>query len=138
MKGVSLIFEQVLLFMIGVSIFMAMFYSFTSYQNHYMSVGASDQIDQVKNLIAANIMEVSNLPLDAVSTRTINIPGSVSGEYYKIILSSGGLNISTYDGKITRSLPLGGINETYNLSGETTSKSLKIVIYKTADRIIIQ
>ena len=58
MKGQTLVFEQVLLFSLGVVILITSFALFIMYQNFYLSKTTQDQVTQVKEYILSHIVEL--------------------------------------------------------------------------------
>ena len=48
-KAQSVIFEQVILFGIGVAIFIICFAIFNIYQNYFMTISLNDQLGQMKS-----------------------------------------------------------------------------------------
>jgi hypothetical protein len=92
LSGQSLVFEQVLLFGIGVAIFVALFAVFTMYQNYFASVNLNNQLDEVKDLIVSNIMKLVEKG-NVTAYVSMDIPRSALGRFIiykkenKIILS---------------------------------------------------
>lgn len=133
LKGQVLVFENVLIFALGVTIFLLCYSTFTVYHSYFADTAVNDQIIKVKEFLVSNILLVSER--EGNSTVTLNIPKRVGGEEYIIHLSRYGLNVTT--GSRYRFSSLFGLNRTFHLSGKTASLKGKITIYKRGGRIII-
>lgn len=92
-KGQILVFENVLIFTIGVTIFIMSFAVFSIYQTQFTYQGTSDQMGQIRDYITSSILMVAEKPAD--SSVTLQIPKTISGEPYEIILSPEGLNVTS-------------------------------------------
>jgi len=134
LKAQGLIFEQVLLFAIGVFIFIVCFGVFASYQDYFLSVGINDQLENVKNLIVFNILKLSEKE-NTNSHIILPISKKAGDEAYKAVLSENGLNVTSLASGISKFSNLYGLNESFNLSGRVVSTAGKIVIYKTENEI---
>jgi hypothetical protein len=135
MKAQSLIFEQVLLFAVGVFIFVVCFAIFTSYQDYFLSVSVNDQLEEVRNLIVFNILKLSEKGDEVESSITLPISKNVGSEGYKVELSGNGLNVTSIISGISKFSNLYGLNESFELNGRAMSTSGRIIIYKTEKRI---
>ena len=132
------VFEQVLLFAIGVMIFLASFAAFSAYQNYYVNMGNSDQLIQVREYIAYAVFKTSELGDDIESYTTLDIPRTIGGETYVIELSENGLVITTIPSDEKSHAGLYGLNETFQfLESKVISSAGKVVLYKNGDKIII-
>jgi len=133
-KGQMLVFEQVLMFSIGVAIMIMAFALFTMYQNYYTSSTASDQMTEVKEYVLSSIIKACES--EANVTMILTIPKTVSNSFYKISLSNAGLNItlepSSGSGDFS---PLYGLNETFVFSGMAISDMGKVVVYKNGNLV---
>ena len=133
-KGQMLVFEQVLMFSIGVAIMIMAFALFTMYQNYYTSSTASDQMTEVKEYVLSSIIKACES--DANVTMILTIPKTVSNSFYKISLSNAGLNVtlepSSGSGDFS---PLYGLNETFVFSGMAISDMGKVVVYKNGNLV---
>ena len=139
MKAAATIFERVMLFMVGVIIFIACFAIFSNYQSYFLEISTEDQLDNVGNHITTNIIKIAEKKNVTEAKISIKIPPRVGNEAYIIRLSSTGLNITTAVSLQSRSFRLYGLNESYSLGGDSiisTSVS-EILIYKKANRIIL-
>jgi len=138
-KGQTLVFEQVLLFTIGIAIFIASFALFSMYQSSYLSVMRWDQLKAVKEYTVSNIIEVSKKH-EFESTVLLEIPKRIGNDYYRLTMSPNGLNISFLTGneRDYDSSSLYGLNSSYNLSGSVTSDRGKVIIYKKGNSITLQ
>ncbi|MCX6818016.1 MAG: hypothetical protein NTU57_04100 [Candidatus Aenigmarchaeota archaeon] len=134
-KGQMLVFEQVLMFTIGVTIMIMAFALFTMYQNYYTSSTASDQMTEVKEYVLSSIIKACE-NRDANVTMILTIPKTVSNSFYKISLSNAGLNVtlepSSGSGDFS---PLYGLNETFVFSGMAISDLGKVVVYKNGNLV---
>lgn len=135
-KGQTLIFEQVLLFGISVAIFLICFGVFNVYQNFFLSVGNTNQLDEVKEWITANILKVASKE-DATSFLIVPIPRYVGDAVYQIELKNEGLEVKNLLTNAIKSSSLYTLNETFALSGKTTSIKGKITIKKEGKQIIV-
>jgi hypothetical protein len=136
-KGVSLIFEQVMLFLIGIMIFLACFSIFRSYEYHFSNSIMNEHLEEVSDWVVSNIMGFSRE--DGVnSTLRVTVPELVGNEHYKINLTQSGLNITTLQSGRTIFSPLARINRTFSLDGAfSTVHGSEFVIYKRGTQIII-
>jgi hypothetical protein len=135
-KGQSLIFEQVMLFGISVSIFLILFSVFSVYQKIYLDVGSLNHLDEVKEWISANILKIAEKK-ESTSFLIIPVPRYMGDSVYEIRLEESGLtvrNILTDDEKVSS---LYTLNRTFSLSGTVNSIKGKITIKKEGNKIII-
>jgi hypothetical protein len=131
-----LVFEQVLLFMLGVAIFLVCFVSFNSYSAYFVEAGNIDQIEQVSNYIAYGIVKLSLEDRTASSYYTLSVPGSIGGEMYRVNLTAAGLNVTTAQTFRYRFTGLYGLGLTTQLvNSETVSQSGVVVLYKNGNQI---
>lgn len=135
MKAQVLIFEQVMLFVIGVGIFVVCFVVFITYQDYFLSVSVNDQLENVRNLISFNILKLSEKEDEVESFITLPISKNVVGEAYKIELSENGLNVTSLVSGISKFSNLYALNESFNFSGKVVSTVGRIIIYKKEKRI---
>lgn len=136
LSGQSLIFEQVLLFGIGVAIFIALFITFAMYQNYFAAVNLHNQLDEVKDVVAFNIMKVIEKE-NVTAHATLEIPREISDEGYEITLSNSGLVVTSLVSGVTKYSSLYGLNETYNMTGSVMSVFGRFIIYKKENKIIL-
>jgi hypothetical protein len=134
-KGQILVFEQVLIFGIAITIFITSFALFAMYQNYYVSSSVQDQLTGVKEYVLSNIIKICEKD-DMNSSVVLPIPRIIGNNYYRISLNSTGLTVSM-EGNISDFSPLYGLNEMYNFSGMVVSDLGKIVIYKYSNLIYI-
>jgi hypothetical protein len=129
-----LVFEQVLMFSIGVAIMIMAFALFTMYQNYYTSATASDQMTEVKEYVLSSIIKACES--DANVTMILTIPKTVSNSFYKISLSNAGLNVTLEPPSGSGDFsPLYGLNETFEFSGMVISDLGKVVVYKNGNLV---
>jgi cell division protein FtsL len=137
-KGQTLVFEQVLLFTIGVVILIISFALFLMYQNFYMTETTQDQITQVKEYVLSNIVTLCKNS-DINSSIVLTVPETIGNSLYRVSLSNEGLNVSLEpSGSISDFSTIYGLNETFSFGGMVVSNAGKIVIYKREKSIIIQ
>jgi hypothetical protein len=137
-KGQILVFEQVLIFSIGVVILITSFALFTMYQNYYTSSSSMDQLTQVKEYVLSNIIMVCEK--EANSTVILSIPKTIGNNFYKIRLSPAGLNVTLESGTAIGTgdfSPLYGLNATFDFSGMVISDLGKVVIYKNGNAVVL-
>ena len=133
-KGQMLVFEQVLMFTIGVAIMIMAFALFTMYQNYYTSSTASDQLTEVKEYVLSSIIKACES--EANVTMILTIPKTVSNSFYKMSLSNAGLNVTLEpSGGSGDFSPLYGLNETFVFSGMAISDLGKVVVYKNGNLV---
>lgn len=140
-KGQSRVFEQVLLFGIGVAIFIACFSFFQIYQTEYTRTSMDDQLRGVRDTLYNHILEMS---LNEVinSSVVLRIPKRIGGEEYTVTVDDDDITIRTIiSGKVV-SMSLQMISSAhggkYSLSGESRSSGGEIIIYKRGYNIIIE
>ena len=136
LSGQSLIFEQVLLFAIGIAVFLALFSVFTIYQIYFSNISLNNQMDEIKNIIVSDIMKLTYKG-NATATTTIEVPRDISNEGYIINLTSRGLSLKSMVSDTEKFSPLYGLNETYEMSGSVMSLMGRVIIYKIEDKIIL-
>ena len=134
MKAQSTIIEQVLLFAISVVIFIMCFAVFMGYQDYFLSIGINDQLENTRNLIALNIIRLSEKGL-ADSSITIPISKNAGNEPYKIELSENGLNVTSLFSGVSKVSSLYGLGESFGFDGKAVSTAGRVVIYKKENEI---
>ncbi|MEM5871778.1 MAG: hypothetical protein QW051_02815 [Candidatus Aenigmatarchaeota archaeon] len=127
-KGQILVFEQVLLFVIGVAVLISTFSLFILYQNFYLTTASEDQLNQVKEYIFSNIVRLTKTKANA--SLVLNIPKTISNRYYKISLTNAYLNLSLEPNDAYTLSSLSALNESFNFSGRVISTNGKVVLYK--------
>lgn len=135
-KGVTLIFEQVMLFAISVAIFLVSFSVFSLYQGFYISVAHDNQLDETKEWISTSILKVAEKG-GANSSLVVPLPRQIGDAIYEISLSDEGLTLRNLLTNTTKFSTLYGLSQTFSLSGTLTSDKGKITIKKEGDQIII-
>jgi len=135
-KAQAIIFENVLIFTIGVAIFIVCYAVFNIYQYTYFGpIGTADHLEGTADYIASYILLLAENP-GVNSSLEINIPISAGPEQYNIKLSSNGLNLTTASG-MSRTSPLFGLNRSFVLTGEVTSAEGRITLKKRGNQISI-
>jgi hypothetical protein len=137
-KGVSIIFEQVLLFLIGVIIFLVSFSTFRSYEYYFGESIMTNQLNEVNEWVVSNIIAMSEKERTVNTTLRIKVPQMVGNELYEVRLTQEGLNTTTLDSRRSIFSPLIGVNQSYFLMGGfSTLHGNEFVIYKRGNKIII-
>ena len=126
-KGQSFIIEFILFFMISFSLFVTIGYYFYSQNEYFKRRVGSDTAELINDLVSVDILRgLSCKGCDEVSIKE-DIPSRIGGFYFRIELNEKGLNTSLYSGKgFSKQNPLFNLNESFSLSGSTTSEN-KIV-----------
>ena len=139
MKGVSLVFEQVLLFMIGVIIFSACFFTFSLYQQQFTGTISQDQLNEVRDSISSVVLDFSSRQQPVNSTMKMELPYRIGDAVYIAELNSSGLFVYTLGPvRIESFSPLYGINHSISLSGRFSSvHARELIMYKNGNEIII-
>ncbi len=136
-KGQILVFEQVLIFSIGVVILIISLSLFMMYQTYYLSTTTQDQLSEVKEYVLSSIIKISS-EKDMNASFVLTIPKTVGSAFYKISLSNSGLNITIEpEGKAGDFSTLYGLNDSFNFTGRAVSDMGKVVIYKRDNWIIL-
>jgi hypothetical protein len=136
--GQSMIFEQALLFGMGVTIFIVCYAVFNIYEDHFSHIALIDQLDEIRGWVGANTVKFVGKNPDGDGWISFAIPKRAGGQPYYITFSGNGVNITA---KLTGDYswsPVFGLNDTYTMSGMANSNTGKCLIYKTGDKLIIQ
>ena len=138
-KGVSLVFEQVLLFMVGVMIFAACFVTFSLYQQQFTERISQDQLNEIRDSVSFVVLDFSSRGQQVNTSTSLDLPDRVGGNGYIIELNSSGLFVYTIGPDMRESFsPLYGINHSVSLSGRFSSvHGRELLIYKNENEIII-
>jgi len=136
MKAQTLIFEQVLLFLVSVAIFIMCFFVFQTYQGHFSSISMNDQVKGVRDLISSNVLELARFGEMNASVR-VRIPERVSGERYRMSFSGYSFNVSTELTKTYAQMDFSDFLSSRTFSGNSTSSKGEVVIYKRGSNIIL-
>lgn len=136
LSGQSLIFEQVLLFGIGVGIFVTLFVAFGVYQMHFSDMSVNNQLSEIKDVVVLNIIRLTEKE-NVTAHFMMEIPRRVGDEGYEIMLSNSGLVVRSLVSDVTKTSSLYGLNETYNMSGSVMSVFGRFIIYKKENKIIL-
>ena len=137
-KGVSIVFEQVLLFIIGIIIFMICFATFRSYELYFTESITINQMREVSELVALNIIVLSGRVEMVNTTMRVRVPDFVGSEPYEIRLTQEGLSLTGFESGKTVSKNLNTINQSFSLMGAfSTLHGNEFLIYKQGNKIII-
>jgi hypothetical protein len=144
-KAQSLVFEQVLLFSMGVVIFIVCFAAFSVYQSYFSQVSTNDQMNQVSDIIVSEIIKLTQKEYAVNSTIELNIPARIGDRAYIVELSNEELDITIPEPngitKTTTIFNLGAYQfdgvTPVSFSGRVTSTSESILIYKKEKEIIL-
>ncbi len=136
-KGQMLVFEQVLLFTIGVIILMTSFTLFAMYQSFYLSSTSQDHLTEVKEYVLSSIIMLSENS-EANSSIVLSIPKTIGNKFYRLRLSPEGLNVTQEpEGHLEAFSRLHGLNTTFAFSGRVDSDLGKVVLYKYGNSIVL-
>lgn len=138
MKGQSPVFEQVMLFVLGVAIFVICFSMFRIYENYFTDATVRDQLDAAKDYISSNILKLSKRGGEINSSIMLKIPTRASNQPYRITLSDRGINVTSLSSKMYSDSYLYNLSDSFELGGGTISSYGKCIIYKNGNRIIIE
>jgi len=139
MKAQAMVFERMMLFLIGVIIFVVCFAIFMGYQDYFTTTSMDSQMDILGSHISYSILKVAEKEYEAESRLNIEIPKRIGNEPYIVILSSRGLNITTTITGENRFFNVYGLNESFTLGGEkiVSTATESVMIYKKGNRIIL-
>jgi hypothetical protein len=142
MKGQMLVFEQVLLFFIGVVILISCYALFSSYEKQFLTSTTNDQLESVKDYVATTILEMCKQGVSN-SSSVLRIPKTINGKYYTISLNPSSVVNSGLTVRLTgtgeyKYSSLSGFCEERDFSGSVDSTKERVVIYKNGDSIIIK
>ncbi|MFH1977947.1 MAG: hypothetical protein ABIJ92_01325 [Candidatus Aenigmatarchaeota archaeon] len=136
-KSQSLVFEQVILFVMGITIFIIYFATFNVYQVYFLTAGANDQLSGVKSLVTTNIVKLTSLEENANASVIIDIPSHVGNEIYLVDLNEYGINVSGVVSGVSKESTILRLNDTYTFGGRVVSLEGKIMIIKKGKEIKI-
>jgi hypothetical protein len=135
MKGQNLVFEQVMLFLIGVLIFIICYSIFSSYQSSYTVAGTDNQLKQVSSYLSLAVIRLSESP-NNTATLYLEVPKDIGGEVYRMKLTKEGINVTLLSSGKNILSTLAGINQTINLSGSSVvSTAGAVTLYKNSNNI---
>ncbi len=137
MHGQTIVFEQVLLFMVSVAIFVACFALFQIYETYYSTISANDHVQAVRDIVSAQVLQFTKFEGMNVSA-TLNVPEKIGDEGYDVIFTGSGLNVTTRITGITATSDLFQLGNRYTFTGNSTSSEGKIIIYKRGNNIILE
>ena len=132
----QVVFEQVLLFIISVSIFLSTYSFFNMYQNSFSTRMRDIYIDLVGEKILLGIIDICKTGMNTNTTIIINIPDKILGKTYKVSLDNNQLEIDISGYKKTYKLY--GFEDDFEFSGNTQSSGKIILIYKKGNSIILK
>lgn len=140
MKAQTAVFEQVLLFGISVSIFVAAFGIFQLYQSHFASVSIIDHTRAIRDMIHNHITELTRIE-NLNASFTLRLPREINGEYYSIKINDTEIMVITYESRTAAISNISSLSKEYGglytFTGETRSNRGEIIIYKRGYNIII-
>gem|GEM_PF-1940315 len=135
--GQVLAFEQIVLFSLAVSIFIATYFIFNSYTSVYAEFAEYDQLEQIKETVANSILSLL-LSTNSSSSIVVKIPKFAGQKPYFIALRENGLYVYVRNGRESFS-NLYFMNKTYTFKKSTIlSGRGKLIIYKTGNSIILK
>ncbi len=135
MKGQTMVFEQFLLFTMGVILFVMLAAVFMIYQSYFEDVTVNDQLRVVRDSVASNVIKLSEKG-ESEATVEMEIPRTIGNGPYSLELNQNGLMVSTPDEQYANT-PLFGLGSQYVLGGSALSTEGLVVIYRKGDNIII-
>ncbi|UCC91363.1 MAG: hypothetical protein JSV39_03555 [Candidatus Aenigmatarchaeota archaeon] len=137
-KGQILVFEQVLIFSIGMVILITSFALFMMYQSYYLSETTQDQLTQVKEYVLSSIIKLCEKN-DFNSSVILSIPKTIGNSFYRISLSPVGLNITLWPEREAGDFStLYGLDTTFTFEPSMVVSDMgKIVVYKRGNSIIL-
>jgi hypothetical protein len=140
-KGATFTIGQVLVFVMGVAIFLAMFFIFSNYQNHFIKINTHNQLDEAMEIVVSNLIKLSQKKGNTTTYIRMDfgegtLPEKIGNYDYWILFSQKNITIETSAGFSASSI-MYGLNESLNISGRVFSSSGSFVIYKSGNRIII-
>ncbi|MHA2065801.1 MAG: hypothetical protein ACXABY_15615 [Candidatus Thorarchaeota archaeon] len=140
-KGTTFTVGQILVFVMGVAIFLSMFFIFNNYQNHFIEINTHNQLDEAMEIVVSNLIKLSQKKGNTTAYIRMEfgegtLPERIGNYDYWISFSQKNITIETAAGFSTTSAVY-GLNESLAISGTVFSSSGSFVIYKSRDRIII-
>ncbi len=137
-KGQTAVFEEVMLFGIGVAIFISSAFIFNYYQDVSLDITTRDHMTETLNYISSTILDISRI--DGNVSVTLNIPEKINEKYYyTITLDSNGIELETISADINISSNLYGIQRPGSgliiRPNTIASVSRKLMIYKRGNEI---
>ena len=130
------IFEAVLIFGISVSIFTICYFLFSSYHAYFSNVTIHDQLDGVKELAVANMLQLAEKENDIDhSSVSVSIPKRIIDIPYEIILYEDRLCIESL--RASQCSNIFNIESVQFQPSKAASVNGKITIYKKGNRIYI-
>ncbi len=146
-KAASFVFEESLLFMLSVIIFIASFFLFNSYQKYFLDLNMNAQTNEVADLVATSIIKLSeksnatNSYIELSFCRppdTGCLPYKIGEEDYVIYAYNTNITVATLPSHITSTMPLYGLNETMEIAGRVYSSQGGFIINKQGNKIILK
>lgn len=134
-KGQSVIFENVLIFVAGVTIFILFYSVFTAYQANFTAIGIDSQLSEIRDYISTHILLMAGKE-GINSSVIIKIPRTVATELYEVELYSSGLNLTSSVTNVRKHSNLYSLPVTL-IPKRIPSSAGKITIYKKGNRINI-
>lgn len=132
-----MIFEQVLLFMISVAIFIVCFALFQIYEDYYNFIAVNDQVKAVRDIVSAQAIQLIKYEGLNVTT-SIRVPKRIGGEFYHISFNGTGLNVSMQHSNVAAISDFFRLGDRFSFTGNSTSAKGEIIIYKRGNNIIIE
>ncbi len=140
LKAQIIVIEQVLLFGMGVAIFLICIMAFNIHNSYFSTIAANDQLNELSAVISSNIVKLSQLEENTDSFITMDIPEKIANREYTIKLDSSGLEITLHGlEELSKSCSIFSLEQSDLIfkSGEVYSKSKMLMIYKKGNEIII-
>ncbi|RLI98198.1 MAG: hypothetical protein DRP00_02450 [Candidatus Aenigmatarchaeota archaeon] len=138
MKGISLIFQFVIFFLIGLSIFLSMGMLFRSQYDIVRKDILEQRIKNVANFFAANLLDLY-LSCKECDQATLTLEPEEIGIPYKISLEEDNLTISILETGKNYSIKLNNFNYSVEFSGEAFSgRPVILTLDKTKNKLRVE
>lgn len=137
LKGQTLVFENVIIFSIGVTMFIFSFVMFLNLQEYYRAVAIHDHMNKLENVLVANVIYVATSDEINVSV-IVEIPETIGGEFYTVGFEDEKLYVDLESATVKKTSGLFNLGEDFDIvTGSIVSNRGKATIYKNGDRINI-
>ena len=138
MKGISLIFQFVIFFLIGLSVFLSVGMLFRSQYDTVRKDILEQRIKNVANFFAANLLDLY-LSCKECDQATLTLEPEEIGTPYKISLEEDNLTISILETGKNYSIKLNNFNYSVEFSGEAFSgRPVILTLDKTKNKLRVE
>ncbi len=136
-KGQTAVFEEVMLFGIGVAIFIASFFIFNYYQETSLDITAKDHMTEILDYVASELIDISRM--EGNVSLTLQIPEKINDRYYYTIkLNESGVFLRLVPDGPEISSNLYGIQNSWSIvlrENTVASVSRKLMMYKRGNEV---